>query len=83
MIQEEVIETAITGWTSNIVSATKKNGSLTCFVDYRKLNVVTVRDYYLLPMGEECIASVEEARILQILDANSGYRQIECDEHIR
>lgn len=83
MIQEEVIEPDNTGWARNIVFVTKKDGALRCFVDYRKLNALTMRDYYLLPMRVERIDSLEEARIFPILDANSGYWQPESNKHVR
>lgn len=56
--------------------ARKKDGKLRFFVDYRKLNELTIKDSYLLPRMDECIDSLCEAKVFKTLDAYSGYWQI-------
>lgn len=66
-------EPATTEWTSPIVFVPKKNGRLRFCIDYRHLNAVTVCDSYLILRMDDCIDSLERARILSIFDANSGF----------
>ena len=83
MLDADVIEPAITEWATPIVLAPKKDGSLRFFIDYRRLNELTVRDSYPIPRMDECIDSLGEARIFSTLDANSGYWQIELADEDR
>lgn len=58
----------------------KKDGTLRFCVYYIELNAVTVPDSYLLPPMDECIYSIEDARVFSSLDATSGYWQIEVND---
>lgn len=50
------------------------------FVDYEKLNEVTVGELYLLTMMDKCFVSLGKARLLSALDVGSRSRQIKVDE---
>ena len=63
MPEKGVIEPAKTDWASQIVFASKPEGSLRFFVDYRRLNANTVRDSYPKPRMEECIDSLGTATV--------------------
>ncbi|CAN8076123.1 unnamed protein product [Agarophyton chilense] len=80
MLEEGVIEAAQSAWASPVVLVPKPDGSLRFFIDYRKLNAVTVRDTYPLPRMDECIDSLGEANVFTTLDANSGYWQVPVAE---
>lgn len=81
--EEEVIKPAKTKEDGPVVFPYKKNVSLRFFVDYRKLNVVTVKDSHLLSKMVGCIHSLGEARIFSKSDVNSGYWQIKIDTRNR
>lgn len=49
MDQEEVIKQNKLNWASTIIFASEKDSSLRIFVDFRKLDVVTVRNSKALP----------------------------------
>lgn len=57
----------------------KKNGSLHICVDYRLLNVVTVRGSCAISYMDKCIDMLGEKQIFSALNENSGYWQIEMD----
>lgn len=83
MLQCKLIEPASTDWASHIFFALKKDVSFCFRVVYLYPNAVTVRDAYPLERMEKCINSLGEARMLLILNANSGYWQIEIDKRSR
>lgn len=76
MLAEDVIEPAQSEWASPVVLVPKSDGTRRFCVDYRKLNALTVKDTYPLPRMEECLDSLDDARIFTTLDCNSGYWQI-------
>ena len=66
-----------------MVFVAKKDGTMRFGVDYRKLNVFTVRDSYPLPRMEECVNSLRDATVFTTLDCNNGYWQVEISEEDR
>lgn len=66
-----VSEPAATERASLIESVSKSDAGFCFCVDYRRLNAVTIRDSYMIPLLDEYIDSLEEARLFTILDANS------------
>jgi len=63
----------------------KPDGSVRFCIDYRKLNLMTVKDAYPIPRMDECIDSLGDARVFSTLDCNAGYWQIpvaEEDKHL-
>jgi hypothetical protein len=80
MLKAGVIEAANSEWASPVVLITKKDGSISFCVDYRKLNALTVRDSYPLPTMDEYLDSLGDAVIFLTMDCNSGYWQIPISE---
>lgn len=83
MFSQDVIEPTQTEWTAPIVFTSKKDGLLRYFVDYRKLNNLTRHNSYAIPRMGGRIGLPEEVTVLPILDANSGYWQVENEEEDR
>ena len=53
ILEEILIKPSKSPWTSSIVMVKKKDGSVRFYVDYRKLNDVTIKVAYPLPrVGE-------------------------------
>lgn len=76
MLATDVIEPAQTEWAA-LFFAPKKDGIVQFFMDYRKLNAVSIWEFYQQEHMEECIASFGETAIFSTLHANSGYWQVE------
>jgi len=80
-----VIEPSTVEWVSPVVMVPKPDGSVRFYIDYRKLNWMTVKDAYPIPRMDECIDSRGDARVFSTLDCNAGYWQIpvaEEDKHL-
>jgi len=69
----EVIEPASGEWASPVVMVPNLDGSVRFCIDYRKLNLMTIKDAYPIPRVDECIDSLRDARVFSTLDCNAGY----------
>ena len=58
----------------------KKDGKLRPVVDYRKLNSFTIPDRYPLPLIQELVDKVRDARIFTKMDVRAGYNNIRFRE---
>ena len=56
-----------------ILFVKKKDGSLRLYVDYRKLNEMTIRNSYPLPLISELLDRVKGAKFFTKLDLKSAY----------
>jgi len=63
-----------------ILFARKMDGGLRLCVDYRMLNLATVKNQYPLPLISELLDSVREARIFTTLDLRSACNLIRIKE---
>lgn len=67
-------------FSSPIVVVHKKNGDVRLCIDYRKLNLHTVKDNYALPNLEESFTALTGSRWFSVLNLKSRYYQIEMAE---
>lgn len=58
----------------------KKDKNLRFYVDYRRLNAVSVHDCYPIPRLDENIDSIEKAKLFFTLNADEECWQSETDE---
>lgn len=63
-------------WLSNIIPVVKKNGMLMVCINFRDLNVATLKDEYHMHVAEMLVDSVVGFEYLSMLDGYSGYNQI-------
>ena len=80
LLEAGVIQESESSFSSPIVVVRKKNGDIRLCVDYRKLNLQTVKDAYPLPNLEESLSALSGSKWFSVLDLKSGYYQIEMDE---
>ena len=80
MIEAGAVRPSHSPYSSNIVLARKKDGSLRFCVDFRKLNNKTVKDAYAIPRIEESLHLLAGAKYFSKLDLRSGYWQVEIEE---
>lgn len=65
---------------SSVFFIKKKDGGLRFVVDYRKLNDVTVKDRYPLPLTQVLLEGLAKAKHFTTLDLRSGYNNIRIKE---
>ena len=76
MLRNDIIERSDSPWASPIILIRKKDGKYRFCVDYRKLNNVTEKDAYPLPMISSTLDKLNNAKYLSTLDIKSAYWQI-------
>ena len=69
-----------TDWVSNIVIATKKSGELRICINPQGLNKALKRERYQLPILEDFLPNLAQAKVFSTLDLKAGYWHVELDE---
>jgi len=62
------IEPSTGEWASPVVMVPKPDGSVRFCIDYRQLNLMTIKDAYPIPRMDECIDSLGDARVFSTRD---------------
>jgi hypothetical protein len=63
-----------------VVFSPKKNGKLQICMDYRKLNAMTIKNRYPLPLISELLDQLNGAKIFSKIDLKDGYYHIRIKE---
>ena len=80
LLAGDVIEPSESEWASPSVLVRKRDGTVRWCIDMRRLNDVTMKDSFPLPLIEECIDSLDGCVFFSSLDMASGYYQLEVSE---
>uniref|UniRef100_A0A669DQG9 ribonuclease H n=1 Tax=Oreochromis niloticus TaxID=8128 RepID=A0A669DQG9_ORENI len=80
LLDAGIIRESQSPFASPFVLVRKKNGSIRLCIDYRKLNLRTIRDAYALPNIEETFTALSGAKWFSVMDLKSGYYQVEVAE---
>ena len=77
------IEPSDSPWSAPVVLVTKKDGGTRFCVDYRLLNLATVKDAYPLPRIDDTLDMLAGKKWFSTLDLASGYWQVSLSPNAR
>lgn len=80
MIEADAIRPSDSPYSSNVVIVRKKDGTIRFCIDYRKLNLRTIKDAYAIPRIEDTLHLLAGSRHFSTLDLKAGYWQVELKE---
>eukprot|EP00745_Piridium_sociabile_P008697 TRINITY_DN158_c0_g1_i1.p1 TRINITY_DN158_c0_g1~~TRINITY_DN158_c0_g1_i1.p1 ORF type:complete len:1374 (-),score=188.80 TRINITY_DN158_c0_g1_i1:1054-5175(-) len=80
MLEAKVISRSQSPWSFGLVVVSKKDGSKRLCVDYRKLNEITKKNSYPLPLIDDILSLLGRSKYFTTLDLKSGYWQVRMSE---
>jgi hypothetical protein len=76
LLDKGFIRPSTSPWGCPALFVEKNNESLRLCIDYRPLNVVTIKNKYLLPIIDVLFDQLVRAKVFSKIDLRSGYHQI-------
>ena len=74
MLQKGIVQESVSPWSSPVVLVKKKDGgSLRFCVDFRRVNRVTRKDSFPMPLVSETLDALSGTKYFSTLDLKSGY----------
>lgn len=80
MLELGVIEPSNSPWNSPVLLVKKKDGSYRMCFDGRKLNEVTIKDTYPLPLIDSIFNKLRDSRYLSSIDLRKAFWQVPLDK---
>ncbi|KAL9979865.1 hypothetical protein ACROYT_G017589 [Oculina patagonica] len=77
MLERGIIQESVSPWSSPVVLVKKKNGEMRFCVDFRRINKVTKKDSFPMPLVADTLDALSGTQYFTTLDLKSGYWQIE------
>lgn len=76
LLDSRVIQASQSQFSSLVVLIKKKDKTWRMYIDYRKLNKITVEAKFSIPIIEELLEELHGDTVFTKLDLRSGYHQI-------
>ncbi|GBM26401.1 Transposon Tf2-6 polyprotein [Araneus ventricosus] len=79
-LDQGIVRQSSSEYASPIVLVKKKDGTARLCVDYRKLNRKLVKDRFPLPVIEDVLDKLQDAKVYSTLDLKNGFFHVEVNE---
>lgn len=79
-LENVIVRPSVSNYASPIVLVGKKDGSRQLSVDYRLLNRKIIKDRYPLPLIEDQLDALQDAKVFSTLDLKNGFFHVRMDE---
>ncbi|GFX34169.1 hypothetical protein TNCV_2072061 [Trichonephila clavipes] len=79
-LEQGIVRPSSSEYASPIVLVKKKDGTTRLCVDHRRLNRKLVRDRFSLPLIEDVLDKLQEAKVYTTLDLKNGFFQVDVNE---
>ena len=76
LLERGAIQPSRSPYGAPIIFIKKKDGELQMCIDYHKLNKITKKNKYPIPLIEDLINWLQGAKIFSKIDLQSGYNQV-------
>ena len=83
MLDFDIIQPSKSDWSAPVFLVGKKDGTSRFSVDFRKINAITKKDAFPLPLIDQILDFLEEAQFYSSLDLAAGYWQVPVTESAR
>ena len=76
LLEYDIIEPSKLPWACGVVMVKKKGGQLRFYCDFCYLNAVTIKDAYPIPLIDESLSKLGDAKFFTTLDLGSAFWQV-------
>lgn len=83
MLELDIIEESSSPWNSPVTIVAKPDGRKRLCLDARRVNEVTVKDAYPMPLIDSIMSRLNETRYISSVDLKDAFWQIELDDTSR
>ncbi|GBL86686.1 hypothetical protein AVEN_194914-1 [Araneus ventricosus] len=78
-LKDKIIRPSTSEYSSSVVLVKRKDGSSRLCIDYRRLNKITVREHFPLPLIDDLLDRLQSANIFMILDLRNTFFHVDID----